>query len=990
MGAGVGSPVTSADTIAAGPDDDVFFTEQGSNAIGVMNSAGALVSKFTVPNPNLNPTPLGITESPGGTMWFTENGANQIVSYSPGTGQSKVFPLPAGADGPGSIVYGPDGNLWFTDENGVGDIDPATGKVASFRAHTASSGPVGITIGPDCTSIWFTESSADRLGRVSPVPNSTGCKAGKVPGSGTTGASGPSSNRTYTIHVVKPYKSVTIKGYPSFLRRSPHFTVKDALLPSLHPVCLACAAELAEKLRPGAPSPQPGPLPPYTEPFVPGAMWAEGPLCFVAGPNCSYSDWTAMSGHSIGYDGFPDSSSPSPATPLPSIITSPSPTVQFTVPCYFVWDPTDNRPADAFGNYGSVGDFLHCDAQIYAATSPVTVEPNPGNVTCSACGVVAGSPILPEVGSGWVQLATGEVDVGVPGISKIGTGSTEIGTVACDQSSTAPPCIIYGKDITLTLFAPGVNTTIVFGLHYYEGDDRPGIESSQPGFISAGSGPIRLEGYRYPLAGSVTAQTPAVECDQYNATSNTPTCSWQGFSSSETVLCLNSALATCYQPSQGDVGFDMATGSNGFIPTQNGVPPYLQGFIDLPSLSIEPTAFVQSDVLVSSILYQPPGAQSVVDYSKKTTNSVQIAVGVTSSQGTTNAQSEGTTVTYKAGTPASIGGVPEYSFDFSDASQDGWDTSASATDTTATGASSTWSTSVTDEWSSKPYTPPAPFNQHSSEYWFLGDKFILALYPQWAVWDFMSAPGQGSFVQSLVGTGGVATETVSSLLQCSGGMTGFNGKPAADISIPAVPNPIVLGPAECGSLLGMDPFVVVPSPGNQWANITTSESDGRAVPLGDCCSTASNNATTVQDVDPTSVDKITLSDELNSVDSSSYTASFASKVTATLGNTWSAGATLPEGLGSATIQQSNSSTTGGDWEVDYKNSLTNSQDSINSGSVTLSDNTNPINTQVYLDTTFGTFMFPALGAKPPSVVGCFNCVGSTVPPVTTRTVPPVK
>jgi hypothetical protein len=720
-------------------------------------------------------------------------------------------------------------------------------------------------------------------------------------------------------------------------------------------------------------------------------MWAQGPLCGAAGASCSYSDWTAMSGHSVGYDGFPDSSSPSAATSLPSIITSPSPTVRFTVPCYFVWDPADNRPADANGNYYAVGDFLHCDAQIYAATSPVTTEGVPPNVTCLACGVVAGSPVLPEVGSGWVPLATGSVDVGVPGISTIGTGATEIGTVACNQSSTAPPCIIYGKDITLTLFAPGVNTTIVFGVHYYEGDDRPGIESSQPGFSSAGSGPIRLEGYRYPLAGSVTAQTPAVECDQNNASSNATTCSWQGFSSSETVLCFNSSLATCYEPSQGDVGFDMATGPNGFIPTDNGVPPYLQGFIDLPALSIEPTAFLQSDVLVATIVYQPPGAQSVVDYSKKTTNSVQLAVGATSSQGTTNAQSDGTTVTYKAGTPASIGGVPEFGFNFSDASQNGWDTSASATNTTATGASSTWSSSVSDEWSSKPYTPPAPFNQHPSEYWFLGDKFILALYPQWAVWDFMSAPGQGSFVQSLVGTGGVASETVSSLLQCSGGLTPYNGEPAADISIPAIPNPIVLGSAECGSLLGMDPFAsTIPSPGNQWAGLSTLEPDGRAVSLDDCCSTASNNVTTVQDVDPTSVDKITLSDELNSVETNSYTASFTSKVTATVGNTWSAGATLPEGLGGATIQQNNSSTSGGDWEIDYKNSLTNSQDSINSGSVTLSDNTNPISTEVYLDTTFGTFMFPALGAKPPSAEPCFTCTPkSSVPPITTP-VPPVK
>jgi hypothetical protein len=174
----------------------------------------------------------------------------------------------------------------------------------------------------------------------------------------------------------------------------------------------------------------------------------------------------------------------------------------------------------------------------------------------------------------------------------------------------------------------------------------------------------------------------------------------------------------------------------------------------------------------------------------------------------------------------------------------------------------------------------------------------------------------------------------------------------------------------------MDPFA---SAINQWADLSALESNGRVVSLSNCCSTPTNNATTVQDVDSTSVDKITLSDELNSVDTSSYTAAFTSKVTATVGNTWSVGATLPEGLGGATVQQDESATSGGNWEIDYKNSLTNSQDSISSGSVTLSDNTNPISTQVYLDTTFGTFMFPALGTKPPTAVPCPSCAPKSLP-----------
>ena len=970
LASGVGSPVTSTDAIAPGPGGDIWFTEQGSSAIGVMGTSGALVHKFALPIPGTSPAPLGITEGPNETMWFTENSTNQVASITT-SGTITLHPLPAAADGPESIVYGPDGNLWFTDDTGVSSLDPTTGKVTVYRAHGSLLGPAGVTVGPDCASIWFTEPSADRLGRISPLPNTTGCKAGLVPLAGaTTGA--PESNPKYTIRVVRPNKFIAVKSAPFFAHGPPHFLINRALLPSAHPVCRACEADIAQDLKHGAPDPRPGPLPAYPEPFAPAAMWAQGPLCGTAGDACSYSDWSAASGHSVGYDGFPDSSTPSTATPLPSIITSPSPTVQFTIPCYFIWDPADNRPPDSSGDSYAIGDFLHCDAQIYGVTGPVKYQ---GQVPCSVCGVPAGSPITPEVGSGWSQLASGSVDVGAPGVSTIGTGATKIGTVACNQSSSAPPCTIYGKDIILTLFAPAVNTTIVFGLHYYEGDDRPGIESAQPGFISNGSGPIRLEGYRYPLSGSVTSETPAVQCGQNNANSSASTCFWQGVSSDETVLCLNSALASCGSPAKGALGFDMATGQDGFDPVDNPGGGYQQGFIDLPSLSIQPTAFVQSDVLISSIMYQPPGAQSTVDYSKKTTDAVQIAVGATSAAGTTNSTSDATTVTYKTGTPSAIGGAPLVGFNFSEADESGWDTDTSATETTATGSSATWATSVGDEWSTKPYTPPVPFKEDPTNYWFLGDQYILALYPQWAVWDFMSGPGEGGFIQSLVGTGGVASESVYTLLQCSGDLLHDTGQPAGDLTIPAVPNDIVLSPSECASLLTVDPFTTEFS---QWLDVAPLQSDGRVVSLSDCCVTPGGNETTLQDPDPGTVDKIPLSNELQSVDTSSFTGSFTSKVTATVGTNWSVGATLPEGLGSGTFEQNQSTTTGGDWQIEYKNSLENSQDSINTATVTLSDNTNQINTLVYLDTTFGTFMFVAFGTKGPTPLPCLACTPTTV------------
>ena len=164
-----GGPPPS-DSIAAGPNGSIWFTEPGSNAIGVVNSAGAFVRKFVLPTRNA--VPLGITEGPGGTMWFSENARSQIVSIT-AAGKITEFPLPVGVSGPLSIVSGPDGNLWFTDNAGVASIDPQTGGV---KPYTATSG-FGIAVGPGCTSIWFVESIFSRLARVAPIPDTTGCRA---------------------------------------------------------------------------------------------------------------------------------------------------------------------------------------------------------------------------------------------------------------------------------------------------------------------------------------------------------------------------------------------------------------------------------------------------------------------------------------------------------------------------------------------------------------------------------------------------------------------------------------------------------------------------------------------------------------------------------------------------------------------------------------------------------------------------------------------
>jgi virginiamycin B lyase len=71
--------------------------------------------------------------------------------------------LPTAQSAPVEITAGPDGNLWFTESGAgkIGRITPA-GKITEFVLSTL---PLEITAGPD-GNLWFTDSY--QLGRITP------------------------------------------------------------------------------------------------------------------------------------------------------------------------------------------------------------------------------------------------------------------------------------------------------------------------------------------------------------------------------------------------------------------------------------------------------------------------------------------------------------------------------------------------------------------------------------------------------------------------------------------------------------------------------------------------------------------------------------------------------------------------------------------------------------------------------------------------------
>lgn len=152
------------------------------------------ITDFPLSQPGGRPAEVAV--APDGAVWFTDNGAAAVGRLAP-EGTVRMFPVSEGRQ-PASIAVGPRGDVWFTQyawsraqgpptsppappppppgPPAIGRIG-ADGTVTEFPLPTTEGNrmgdpmsgalPRGITAGPD-GAMWFTESGADQIGRITP------------------------------------------------------------------------------------------------------------------------------------------------------------------------------------------------------------------------------------------------------------------------------------------------------------------------------------------------------------------------------------------------------------------------------------------------------------------------------------------------------------------------------------------------------------------------------------------------------------------------------------------------------------------------------------------------------------------------------------------------------------------------------------------------------------------------------------------------------
>src|ERR1700731_3351423 len=102
-----------------------------------------VVTEFAIPTANSDP--IGITAGPDGALWFAEENISNKIGRITTAGVITEFSPPT-ANVSGGIAAGPDGALWFTEFNKIGRITTA-GVITEFAIPTVTAFAQGITAG---------------------------------------------------------------------------------------------------------------------------------------------------------------------------------------------------------------------------------------------------------------------------------------------------------------------------------------------------------------------------------------------------------------------------------------------------------------------------------------------------------------------------------------------------------------------------------------------------------------------------------------------------------------------------------------------------------------------------------------------------------------------------------------------------------------------------------------------------------------------------
>ncbi|HSG13644.1 MAG TPA: hypothetical protein VLA22_07225 [Gaiellaceae bacterium] len=163
-----GGAIDGPGGITAGPDAALWFTmfnyKRPYAGIGRITTRGRVTSTELSSGEadGIGPS-LGITVGPDRAVWFIHPRLDfDSIGRITTAGKVSIYRRRS-IDSPNAIAAGPDGALWFTNDNSIGRI--TTRGVVSVYKDKSIRSPQGIVVGPD-RALWFTNPYGKSIGRL--------------------------------------------------------------------------------------------------------------------------------------------------------------------------------------------------------------------------------------------------------------------------------------------------------------------------------------------------------------------------------------------------------------------------------------------------------------------------------------------------------------------------------------------------------------------------------------------------------------------------------------------------------------------------------------------------------------------------------------------------------------------------------------------------------------------------------------------------------
>ncbi|MGC8961085.1 MAG: virginiamycin B lyase family protein, partial [Candidatus Bathyarchaeia archaeon] len=203
--------------VAVSPVDGfVWFTDQGTGNITYFNPWTLMFKEYNLKNLETRGYKLwGIAVDKSGYVWaaldFTGGTEyDRICRLNPWNGEVIFYEIPTQGADPRGLTIDKDGNIWFTESSKgkVARLNPVDQYITEFTTPTPGSYPMDIAVAADgSTPVYFTEWSANKIGRLDPTKGITYSTVNTITSATTF------TNRISTTNTTTTYKTYSKSLY---------------------------------------------------------------------------------------------------------------------------------------------------------------------------------------------------------------------------------------------------------------------------------------------------------------------------------------------------------------------------------------------------------------------------------------------------------------------------------------------------------------------------------------------------------------------------------------------------------------------------------------------------------------------------------------------------------------------------------------------------------------------------------------------------------